>query len=340
MSPLNAIFLVTGLTIVGLALLDVVWCVASTSGGGPVSMRVARTLWRGALHFQRSRDRQGHLRHLAPVLIVSVIGVWVALLWIGWTLVFLAPDLAVMNATSGAPAQWADRLYFAGFSLFTLGTGDFVARHPVWRLASVVCSFTGLATVTLSLTYVVSVISAATAKRQLALMIHGLGGNAVEILANSWNGQDLTSIEDHLTEIRSLLLLHSERHLAYPIVHFFHAEEPEASLGLAVAALEDALLIAARGVDEDVRPSSITLDSTRHALGVFLKRASRNGEPSSRDPAPPFPDVDGLRSIGVPMAGDAELGEIFKDQSERRLASRRLVLGEGWKWDQVLESLI
>lgn len=84
------------------------------------------------------------------------LGTWLLLLWAGWTLVFSASPEAVLQDPEGVPADGWARAYFAGFSVFTLGVGDYVPNGPVWQLLTVVAVVSGLALTTMAITYLVS----------------------------------------------------------------------------------------------------------------------------------------------------------------------------------------
>ena len=57
------------------------------------------------------------------ILLVSI-ALWLILTWLGWSLVFAASANAVVDATTAAPATIGQRVYFAGYTLLTLGNGD------------------------------------------------------------------------------------------------------------------------------------------------------------------------------------------------------------------------
>ena len=311
-----------GVGLVVSSLADMVVSTLSTTGGGPVSTPLLRGIWRSLLWLHRRRTSHGLLKRAAPVLIVLVIALWLSGLWAGWTLVFSAHTGAVVDATTEAPASFGDRVYFTGFSLFTLGTGDVVGGHAGWRIASTLCSFTGLFVVTLSLTYVMSVISAATEKRQIALLVHGVGADGVSLLRSAWDGRDLSGLDDLLTEVGPKLALHAERHLAYPVLHFFHAAERRAALAPAVVAVDDALRIAG-ALSPEVRPGAVATRMARAAIEALTERAGVDdgGAP------PPIPDITKLREMGLPLAAP-EVEAAFSDRARARLGS--YLCSQGW----------
>ena len=89
---------------------------------------------------------------------------------------------AVVCSTTKHPAEWPETIYFVGYTLTTLGTGDFVPSGTWWDLLSVLATFSGLALVTLSITYAIPVIQAVAQKRTLACKFALWGGAAFQSL--------------------------------------------------------------------------------------------------------------------------------------------------------------
>lgn len=322
--------IIGGSLIILIALSDLVWSTLSTSGAGVVSRRVASGLWRMALAVHRRVGSHRFLEASGPLIVVAIVIVWIALLWTGWLLIFLSGPAAVVDATTQAPANFADRVYFVGFTLFTLGVGDFVGGASVWRVLTAVASINGLFTITLAITYLLPVVSAATSKRQLALLIHSLGDTAGEIVANGWSGDDFDGLEPQLREVTSLLLLHSERHLAYPVLHYFHASDPEASLAPKLAALDDAELILSHCVAKEHRPDAAVLRALRHAIDVFLRRVQHRFVVQAED-TPPLPDIQTAEDAGVPVVELDSVRDAFAQRGDRRRWLLGLVRSDGWQ---------
>ena len=199
------------LTLLGAALLVVVlFDMATTTltmrGAGPLTSRIMHGMWRGLL----STVPPGAHRRLAAggiVIVVTSIMGWVILLWIGWSLVFLGGRGAVIATNSGLPAGFRDIVYFAGFTLFTLGLGDFRPAGSGWQIVTAACAANGLLALTMAVTYLMPVLSAATAKRQLAAGIHCLGSTPDGILELCWNGSHFRGIEESLNDLLPDILL-------------------------------------------------------------------------------------------------------------------------------------
>ncbi|HEY9884495.1 MAG TPA: hypothetical protein V6C98_12880, partial [Thermosynechococcaceae cyanobacterium] len=100
-----------GLAIISVTGFDVLSTTLSISGGGgPITARVATGLWNLVLkqHHSCRRDRQASHRRLTKLgygIALSPIVIWLALIWMGWTLIFSATPEAVANAETEVPAD-------------------------------------------------------------------------------------------------------------------------------------------------------------------------------------------------------------------------------------------
>lgn len=72
-----------------------------------------------------------------------MVATWVALSWFGWFAVFSANELSLVTSETRLPATAADRAYFIGFGLITLGMGDVVPSSPTWQLLTVFSAIHG-----------------------------------------------------------------------------------------------------------------------------------------------------------------------------------------------------
>ena len=330
------LLIVVGLSLIGSTLFDALWTTIAPRGAGPLSKRIARGWWTASLwvHRRRAGGAHGLLAFAGPALLVVAFLVWVGLLWTGWTLLFSAEPGAVVASSSNEPADLAGRVYYVGFVLFTLGTGDYVPVGGTWEVLSALASLSGLFVVTLAITYVLSVVSAVAAKRQLAGSIFSLGSTPSGVVRGAWDGNGFAGIEQHLPSLGSALEHHTQRHLAYPVLHYFHSTDRRTALGPAVAVLDDALLLLANGVAPDVRPAPAILEPTRRTVGSFLDTLG-NAFIGPSDEVPPTPDLTAVASVGVATeaAGD------FERAAERAAHRRRLLQGlvgdGGWSWADV-----
>lgn len=99
------------LLLVGLALHDaVVTTMSAGSGGGPITQRVGRWVWR-VLSAVSSGGGSRLLPYAGPVVLLATLLIWVTLLWSGWTIVFSSTPEAVLTAKDELPAPLASRIY-------------------------------------------------------------------------------------------------------------------------------------------------------------------------------------------------------------------------------------
>ncbi len=136
--------LALGAAIVAVAVLDALsTTLAASTAAGPITARIGGGLWRLGRRLA-SGPRSALMVVMGPAIVVATVATWLLLLWIGWTLVFVADPSAVVSATTREPADWWARSYFAAYSLFTLGLGDYVPQGAPWQLATSLALVNGL----------------------------------------------------------------------------------------------------------------------------------------------------------------------------------------------------
>lgn len=329
MTPFLAL---AGVVLVAIALADaIVTTLSAGNGGGPLTTRLTNVTWRGL----RAVTAGGASRVLSYsgtfVLLVTVL-TWVTLLWAGWSLIFLSADRAVVDATTSAPASVAARVYYAGFVVFTLGIGDVVPGSGTWQVATAVASFLGLFLVTLSITYLVSVVSAAVTRRALAREIHLSGLTGIDIVQLHWTGDQVSSQFSSLVQTQCTQILQTtQQHLAYPVLHHFHARIADSSAPRALAALDDTLLIMSAALPEQNRPSRDTLTRLRRAIEHYATTVGGSGR-GQQDP--PLPNLAPLRAAGVPVVTDAQFADVAAEHTARRRRLDALVRADAWTWPE------
>lgn len=238
------------------------------------------------------------------------LGLWVVLLAVGWGLVFAGLPGAVIDGSSGAPADLFSRLYFAGFNLFTLGVGDYRPSGPLAQALTVAASASGLLGITLAITYLGPVASGGVSRRALAGEISLLGQTPDEIVQTA-RAEGPEGFAARLEGLAPAILKVAEQHLAYPVLSYFHSPEPRLALPLRLACLYEALLILQVDASSQA-PATRTDAAVLAAIEIYGARLDASNPPS-----------DGA---GGPAGS----------RTRRRL--RAMVELDGWRWRDVLEA--
>lgn len=289
------------------------------AAAGPLTARVGGWWWR-FVHIAARRPTSPLMVSSGPVVVLITIGVWLALLWGGWTLVFAADPGAIVSSTTGEPAPGWTRLYYAGFTAFTLGVGDYVPAGQAWQVLTSVAVVSGLGLTTLAITYLVPVVSAVTARRVQANTIAGLGASPQDIVIAACRDGGFDFLDHRLPPLADSLLETAERHLSYPVLHYFHSAQRHVDLRTQAFVLDEAVTILQHGVTDDVAPHPAVLEGVRHAVSQLIQRATAEPVEGAAHAAP---DLAPLRAAGIPTVDDATFTERVGELSEhrRRLAS-------------------
>lgn len=159
--------------------------------------------------------------------------------------------------------------------------------------------------VTLSVTYVLSVLGAVTQKRSFASNVSGLGTQSTEILQTSWDGEAFRGLEVPFNTIATQLNTLTSNHKAYPILHYFYSSDAEQAPATSITVLDETLTLLQFAVLEQNRPSEILIAETRSSVQRYLETVGSNYvEPADRPP--PAPEIAVLRDAGIPTVSDRQ----------------------------------
>lgn len=230
---------VVGLLVVGVDVVATTTGSGSRSGSGPLTARLSKRLWAVALAVHRRRPSHRALHVFGLTLTVGVVTAWILAAWSCWTLVFASVDGSVVSSTTREPVGLAGKAYFAGYSILTLGNGEVQPSSTPWRILTLAASASGLALVTLAVTYVLNVVQAGNRRRSLATLIWSLGDTSDEIVERARRDPDrfasqVWSLVDPLALVR-------EQHVAFPVLHYLHATDRHRALPAQAAKLARAV---------------------------------------------------------------------------------------------------
>jgi len=311
--------------------LDIVWTTMGTHGGGPISGPTLSVFWKLAVRLHRRSKHHRLLSFVGSGLLVVLLLLWTGLIWLGWFTVFSADPHSIVNAQTHQPAGAAARIYFTGYSIATLGNGDFMPSSRLWQILTALTTLSGLGTVSLEITFLLNVLGAVVKQRTLAAYISDLGGQPLVILERSWLGEKFDSLSQHLIEITAMVQLYTEQHLAYPVLHFFHSESERTSPALRLASLEELIFLLCHAVAEEARlPPLIVLPLEAAMEGLSEVVTNEFIEPATE--APPVIHLQLVRDLGIPTVDEKTYAAAAGAAAYRRRVFAGLVQDDGSDW--------
>jgi hypothetical protein len=308
---------------------------------GPVSGRVSAAVWAIG---NRSRSKRRRLQRITgPLLLVSILIGWFVALTVGWTLVFSADGALTSTAEPDqqtSQVRWIDALFFVFGRLVGTGSSNLEPDEAGWSTAVALLTLSGVILLTLVIAWILPVVAAVVQKRALASKISAIGGTPEGIVCQSWTGRDLGDLNLHLLPMIGELTVLAQRHLAYPVIHYFHSSADRTAMGPRLAALDEALtLIAAAGLDDVERGTGLDVSVTRplrQAISDYLSVLEYVFiQPA--DDAPGLPSHRRLVELGVvdDEAMHHDLAELADELGSRRALLRGYVEHDGWTWASV-----
>jgi hypothetical protein len=255
---------------------------------GPLGDSLNRTAWRVGITVARrvSRTRRHRFLNLiGPLLLPSLIILYLVFLSFGFGLIYYPriPALFKVSQSFGEPGFW-DAIYFSGMTLTTAGFGDITPHTRAMRILAVGESASGVALISLAVTYLLTVYGALQRKRAVALSFYhqaGEGANVAGFVAHHFVVDRFVGLEGVLRtaarDLQSLL----ESHIEHPILHYFHTVEVYKSLPRVLFIALETCAVIRSCIDEEAYPELCrhpevrTLEaSARHVLGEFVQALS------------------------------------------------------------------
>lgn len=327
--PLRPLYLVMGLVLLVGTIVDLLWTTLwDDKGAGPLSSRLMTGAWQGLRRL--SSERSWVLSLGGPLVLMLNLVMWVGFIWAGWTLVFASGENALVHARSSDPVTWTGRIDFVAQAMFTMGNGDFYPARAVWRVATALATASGLLSVTLIVTYIISVLGGVIENRSFANSVMALGRRSEAVIRTGWNGEDLHQFDPVLDTLSSELSHLAADNKTHPILHHYRSTEGRNSSVLAIAVFDEALTLLRFGIPEEYHPNDVLVEIAHSTARSYLDAFTDTVEPADR--APPPPNLGRLRSEGIPTVSDEQFVEALADLDERRRLLRGVVEAGGWSW--------
>jgi len=215
--------------------------------------------------------------------------------------------------------------------MFSMGNGDIQPNGSGWQMATALTLASGMILLTLTISYVLSVLGAAVEQRTFALQITGMGMTAEEFVRSTWDGQGFTAINTLLLSASSQLDTLTELSLAYPILHVYHSAQRNKSTATAVVIFDEALTLLAFGIPKECRPAPTALTSARSAVKSYLDTLEDIAIDSASE-VPPPPDLHNLDESAIPIVDPEQFSTCLTELTDRRRLLLGLLQYTGHQW--------
>ncbi|MCB2413267.1 potassium channel family protein [Demequina sp. TTPB684] len=225
-------FTVCGVLIVVATGVDLALTMLHPTRSGYVSAIATSVTWRVMRFAARKLRKDAIAGYAGPVMMLAQLASWVLGLWLGFALIY-AGSLDQLDYTlpgSDDSPGFVDALYFSGVALSTVGFGDIVAQSDSMRLVSAAEAALGLAVFGAAISYLLTVYPLVSEIRTIARHLSSAQDHhgAAELVAHGGQSR-LDTLE------RDLIRL-DESTQRFPILYYFHAHDPTASLGSVIRA--------------------------------------------------------------------------------------------------------
>ena len=329
---MNLFLFLSGLLIMLLTLFDLVYTIFAPRGAGIISGKVTSAVSYIFKALYQLTKNKNIYNGQGVAIVVSIELVWVMLLWLSNMIIFISDPQAVVDSTTHQAATSLERFYYTGYLLTTMGNGDYIGGTDLWKVYAALISFTGLLMITLSISYMVPVLSAVTERRALSIRIASIGHGPQAMLVNNWNGQDFSMLNGQLQELAQSIAKQGQLHFSYPVLHFFHHSQKETALLPNLVAFDEAITILLLYVPKEYRPAEQYLIPVRLAISSFLETLTATFIKAS-DELPPIFNLDKIRDLNVPLCVPSQ-NKIAELDLRRRILCAMMENG-GWHWEDL-----
>ena len=328
------LYLILGIIIYFAIVLDILQTTLSMQGGGWLTSRFSHFFWKFFLFVSGRKGQSKILNHAGYILLISIVLIWVFLLWLSFIFILISQPGTIINSSTHLPADFWEIVYYSGYTLSTLGMGDFISFRDIGRILTSIYSFTGLILLTMSVTYFIPVLSAVIDQRKLGIKLSTLGSSPEEIILSSWNGKNFKTLTSKVDNLSDSIIKYSQQHRAYPVIHYFHNNKEKNTVILQLARLYEALLIISEKLKKDISPDKVKIKPLMVAFENYFEVINEVTHMTIVKSCPPPSSVDGLIDLELvdPKAKDIDLPESL---NKNRTFFKTLVQQDGWNWNQV-----
>lgn len=256
----------------------------ATKRQGFIGEFLNRGLWKIATLLTCRLDRRWRhriLTSIGPILMPLLILILVSLLITGFALIYMPRMEIEFNVSEKARGNIVlESIYFSGITLLTIGYGDIVPVSGAMRTLALIEAASGLAIISLAITYLLSVYGALERKRAVALTFYHQARQGADVsgfITNHFARGRFHSLTEILRQATRDLDELLESHLEHSVIHYFHPLEVYKGLPRALFIVLETAAILNAHVDEkeyveagDHPDVLIASDSARYVLAELL----------------------------------------------------------------------
>lgn len=325
---LQIFYLILGVILLSFTLIDIVWTSLWVNGRvGPLSGPVSRYIWKFIRYI--SGENNTWMSLTGPIILVVNLLMWIGFLWIGWTLIFAVDPTSISDTINGGQINWIERFYFIGYSLFTLGNGNYAPKEGLWQIMSVLVSGMGMLFLTFGVSYILNIINAVVQQRSFATDITDIANSPEELLEIGWNGKDFSRLNRLFISISNNLSSLTQQHKAYPLLFYYHSTNPEEALANSISILDETITILKYGIEQKVAINPIFIRSVRASITSYIENAETVYNISMHEEGLPAPNLEKIEEMGVPVVEKEEYSKRVEELEERRRLLAGLLQANG-----------
>lgn len=323
------LLMAVGILIAIFTLYDALYTTLGNRGAGPLTGLWTRTLWRSALHLRYRFGWRRFLGALAPFILIGIIVVWNLLFYLAYVLIFSASSDALTHAKD-QQVDLLDTLYYIGSTFSTLGLGDYKPTGFPWTMFTSMGATIVTLLTTLSISYLIPVLSAVVERRALISSIDAVGKTSQEIFEGAWAGDDARSADSYIRSIADSLTQAAFKTHVYPVLRYYYFRDDQSSLSAAVLRLYDALLLQAISPAKEEHTPPINLKILLNCVESYVDQISDEPIPSSYEAVD---DHDDFHALARQCLGN----DISDRARSEGLSDERLEVRRRLKYHVVLE---
>lgn len=319
--------MVLGVLIAIVTLFDALYTTLGNRGAGPLTGLWTRALWRTALELRYRFGWKRFLSALAPLILIGIIVVWNLLFYLAYFLIFSSAGDALTHAKD-RQVDNLDTLYYIGSTFSTLGMGDYQPTGFPWTMFTSLGATVVTLLTTLSISYLIPVLSAVVERRALISSIDAVGESSEKIFESAWTGPDARAADSYIRSVADSLTQAAFKTHVYPVLRYYYFCDEQSSLSAAVLRLYDALLLQTISPKSDDHTPPVNLKILLNCVETYVRQVSDERIPARYEGECRDDDFYALaqRCLGRDVAAGTELA---RERLEVRQRLKYYVLMEG-----------